>query len=70
MGERPLAVIVLKPGKTATADELHQHLMGFVDRGMLPRYAKETEVEFAQAIPKTSVGKIDKLSLRSSFPKA
>jgi len=69
-GERPLAVIVLKPGKTATADELHQHLMGFVDRGMLPRYAKETEVEFAQAIPKTSVGKIDKLSLRSSFPKA
>ncbi|HUX38633.1 MAG TPA: long-chain-fatty-acid--CoA ligase, partial [Rectinemataceae bacterium] len=69
-GERPLAVIVLKPGKAATAAELSEHLAGFIDRGLMPRYAKETEIGFAAAIPKTSVGKIDKLALRSAMPKA
>ncbi len=66
-GEIPLAVIVLRPGKNATAEELHEHLAGFIERGLMPRYAKESQVAFAPAIPKTSVGKIDKLALRASF---
>ncbi|HUX40483.1 MAG TPA: fatty acid--CoA ligase [Rectinemataceae bacterium] len=66
-GEIPLVVIVLRPGKSASAEDLQTHLAGFIDRGIMPRYAKETQVAFAPAIPKTSVGKIDKLALRSTF---
>jgi fatty-acyl-CoA synthase len=57
-GETPCAFIELKPGATATADELMQwcrkHLAGY----KCPRY-----VVFAE-IPKTSTGKIQKFKLR------
>jgi fatty-acyl-CoA synthase len=57
-GETPCAFIELKPGATASADELLQwckkHLAGY----KCPRY-----VVFAE-IPKTSTGKIQKFKLR------
>ncbi len=57
-GETPCAFVELKPGSTATADELMQwckkHLAGY----KCPRY-----VVFAE-IPKTSTGKIQKFKLR------
>ncbi len=57
-GETPCAFVELKPGETATADELLQwcrkHLAGY----KCPRY-----VVFAE-IPKTSTGKIQKFKLR------
>jgi fatty-acyl-CoA synthase len=61
-GERPLAVVVLRPGASATADDLRAHLAGHVARWWLP-----DAVEFVDAIPKTSVGKFMKSALRQRF---
>lgn len=66
-GERPLAVVVPRPGRALEPAALHRHLMGYVEKGVLPRYAKETQVVVAAEIPKTSVGKIDKLALREVY---
>jgi fatty-acyl-CoA synthase len=63
--ERPLAVVVLKEGETATADELREHLA--------PRFAKwwlPERFEFVDEIPKTSVGKFKKTALREQFAQA
>jgi len=60
--ERPLAVIVLKEGQTATAEQLREHLAPKFAKWWLPdRY------EFVEEIPKTSVGKFKKTALRDQF---
>jgi fatty-acyl-CoA synthase len=60
--ERPLAVIVLKEGQTATAEQLREHLAPKFAKWWLPdRY------EFVDEIPKTSVGKFKKTALRDQF---
>jgi fatty-acyl-CoA synthase len=60
--ERPLAVVVLKEGRTATDDELRDFLA--------PQFAKfwlPDRIEFVDEIPKTSVGKFRKTALRDQF---
>jgi fatty-acyl-CoA synthase len=57
-GETPLAFVELKPGRSATADELIEHT-----RKHLARYKCPRHVVFAE-IPKTSTGKIQKFKLR------
>jgi fatty-acyl-CoA synthase len=60
--ERPLAVVVLKAGESATADELREFIA--------PRFAKwwlPDRVEFVAEIPKTAVGKYRKTALRDQF---
>ncbi len=58
-GETPLAFVELKPGKSATAEELIQHT-----RAQLAHYKCPRAVVFAE-IPKTSTGKIQKYKLRA-----
>lgn len=67
-GERPLALIVLKPDyvDTTSTDILalgHQA----VERGHLPKYGVPSEVRFLSEMPKTSVGKLDKKRMRSMY---
>jgi fatty-acyl-CoA synthase len=60
--ERPLGVVVLKPGAAASADELREFIA--------PRFAKwwlPDRFEFVAEIPKTSVGKFRKTALREQF---
>jgi len=57
-GETPLAYVELKPGATATAEELIAHC-----KGLVAHYKAPKEVRF-EAIPKTSTGKIQKFQLR------
>jgi fatty-acyl-CoA synthase len=57
-GEAPLAYVELKPGASATAEELIAHC-----RGLLAHYKVPKEIRF-EAIPKTSTGKIQKFQLR------
>jgi fatty-acyl-CoA synthase len=57
-GETPCAFVELKPGATATADELMEHA-----RDHLARYKCPRHIVFAE-IPKTSTGKIQKFRLR------
>ena len=68
-GERPMAIIVPKPdfaGKL-TADDIVAHLQQFVADGTIIKWAVPERYEFVDAIPKTSVGKIDKKVLRSEY---
>jgi fatty-acyl-CoA synthase len=60
--ERPLGVVVLKEGKTATADELRDFLAPQFAKWWLP-----DRFEFVDEIPKTSVGKFRKTALRDQF---
>ena len=60
--ERPLAAIVLRPGKTATAEELRLHLAPNFPKWWLP-----DAYEFVSEIPKTGVGKFRKTALRARF---
>ena len=57
-GETPCAFVELKPGRSATADELLDHA-----RKNLARYKCPRHIVFAE-IPKTSTGKIQKFKLR------
>ena len=58
------AVVVLKPGQSATAQEFNTHLLGksFAKWQLPDRY------EFIDAVPRTSTGKFYKLKLRERFP--
>ena len=62
--ERPLACVVLKPGKSTAPASLSAHLLehSFAKWQLPERY------EFIQAIPRTSTGKFYKLKLREMFP--
>lgn len=61
-GERPLAIVALKPGCTATAGDLVQHLHGRFAKWSLP-----DAVEFVSEIPKTGTGKYLKTTLRERY---
>jgi fatty-acyl-CoA synthase len=63
--ERPLAVVALKHGQAATADELREHLAPSFNKWSLP-----DRFEFVDEIPKTGVGKFRKTALREQFAKA
>jgi fatty-acyl-CoA synthase len=60
--ERPLAVVVLKDGQEATAEDLLSHLEGDFARWQLP-----DAVEFVDEIPRTATGKFLKMELREQF---
>ncbi len=60
--ERPLAVILLKPGQKATPEELREHLAPHFAKWWLPDI-----YEFVDEIPKTGVGKFRKTALRERF---
>ena len=65
-GERPLALIVVQPefkGKIGR-NEVRDHVMGFVRKGLISKFAVPERVEFVDTLPLTSVGKIDKKKLR------
>jgi fatty-acyl-CoA synthase len=63
--ERPLAVVVLREGASATAEDLREHLAPHFARWWLP-----DRFEFVEEIPKTAVGKFRKTALRERFAKA
>jgi acyl-CoA synthetase (AMP-forming)/AMP-acid ligase II len=60
--ERPLACVVPRPGAHLDAAEIIELL-----RPRLARWALPDEVVFLEGIPKTSVGKFDKKTLRERF---
>lgn len=67
-GERPLALVVLKPeyADTKAVDILalgHQA----VEKGYLPKYGVPSEIKFLIEMPKTSVGKLDKKKMRMMY---
>jgi fatty-acyl-CoA synthase len=61
-GERPLACVVPEPGADLDADEVRDFLEGRVARWWVP-----DRIEFIEEVPKTSVGKFSKKTLREQF---
>lgn len=66
--EHPRAHVVLHEAAraTVTPKELMKHLHGYIDRGVIHKRAILTEILLVEALPKTSVGKIDKKALRKA----
>jgi len=60
--ERPLLIVVPRPGEPPTRDELLQWLEGRVAKWWIP-----DDVAFVAKIPLTATGKISKLELRTQF---
>lgn len=61
-GERPVAVVVLRPGQHAGADDLRQFLAPDFAKWWLP-----DGIEIVDEIPRTSTGKFLKSALRERF---
>lgn len=69
-GERPMALVKLVPGSSATEDDIYKFLndegvaKGKITKWMLPDY-----IAICDVIPKTSVGKYDKIAIRRELDK-
>jgi acyl-CoA synthetase (AMP-forming)/AMP-acid ligase II len=60
--ERPLLVAVLKPGASATREEVLEYFLGKVAKWWIP-----DDVVFVDKLPLTATGKLSKLQLRQQF---
>jgi fatty-acyl-CoA synthase len=60
--ERPLLIVQLKPGASATREELLAYLDGKIAKWWMP-----DDVAFVEQIPLGATGKINKLQLRETF---
>ena len=61
-GERVHAVVVLKPGAQATAEELREHSKTLIGGYKCPR-----SVDFVPALPLSGAGKVLKTKLREPY---
>ena len=66
-GEIPLAIVVTRDGASFDEKEILQYIKMSVDSGVLPREAILMKIRQADAIDKTSVGKVNKVALRTKF---
>jgi fatty-acyl-CoA synthase len=62
LGEAPVAIVVLKPGASASVKELRDHCKENLARFKVPR-----EIHFHESLPKGGTGKILKAELREPF---
>ena len=60
--ERPLLIVVRKPGSTVSPAEIAKHLSGHVAKWWLP-----DEIVFVDELPHTATGKLLKTALRERF---
>jgi fatty-acyl-CoA synthase len=70
-GERPLALVVVKPDYEGKVSEktISKFLEGAVEEGRISKWVLPERIEFVESIPKTSVGKINKMLLREEYGK-
>jgi fatty-acyl-CoA synthase len=67
-GERPMAIVKPAPGVTVTEEDIYKYLQdegiakGKITKWMLPEY-----IVVSDNIPKTSVGKFDKITIRKQL---
>ena len=68
-GERPLALVVAKPGDAGQVDAaaIKAHMLAYVDKGIISKFGVPEKILFVEALPKTSVGKLDKKVMREKY---
>lgn len=67
--ERPIAVLVAKPGQEVNEADIKGLLHDFAARGVISTYWVPERVVFVDELPRTSVGKLDKKALRHKYIK-
>ena len=60
--ERPVLLVIRKPGSEVTADEINAHLVNHVAKWWLP-----DEIIFVESLPHTATGKLLKRQLRDEY---
>ena len=63
-GERPVALVVIKPDQTFSEDSLRDFMKGLADKGAISKWAIPDRFFHVKEIPKTSVGKLNKKVIR------
>ena len=68
-GERPLAIVVLKPDAAGKVDpeQIKARMMAYVDKGIISKFGIPERILFVDSLPKTSVGKLDKKAMREKY---
>ena len=71
-GERPLALVVLKPDAAGQVDaaRIKAHMTGYVDKGIISKFGIPERILFVDVLAKTSVGKLDKKAMREKYGSA
>ena len=65
--ERPVALVVLRADQAADAAGIRTHLHRFAAQGLISKYGVPERVVFVESLPRTSVGKLDKKSMRAQL---
>jgi fatty-acyl-CoA synthase len=65
--ERPAAVVVARPGHQLIETDVKAHLLEFAAKGIISKTSVPDRVIVVDALPKTSVGKLDKKALRQRY---
>ena len=66
-GERPLALVVKKPGAEVDEQAIKDVVMDYANKGVISKYGVPDRVKFVEALPRTSVGKLDKKKMRAEM---
>jgi fatty-acyl-CoA synthase len=66
-GERPLALVVPRPDSPLSEKHISQLIKGYADKGLVNKQVLLLKVRFVEAIDKTTVGKISKVTLREKY---
>jgi acyl-CoA synthetase (AMP-forming)/AMP-acid ligase II len=66
-GERPAAIVVPRPGSSIDPDDIKAHVRQFASSGEISRFAVPERITVVGQLDKTSVGKLDKKTLRQKF---
>lgn len=67
-GERPMALVKPVPGSSVTEDDIYKFLVAEgVDKGKITKWMLPCYIAFCDLIPKTSVGKYDKIAIRKNL---
>ena len=67
-GERPVAIVSLRPGQSTDEEDLTKHCQKLVNDGKIAKFwVPERFIIMAEPLPKTSTGKLDKKILREKY---
>jgi fatty-acyl-CoA synthase len=71
-GERPMLAVVVGPQATedTICAEVKARIQAAVEAGQISKWAIPDRIELLEALPKTSVGKLDKKQLRAQYGQA
>lgn len=66
-GERPVALVVKKPGTDPSEQAVKAVVAEYADKGVISKYGIPDRIVFVEALPRTSVGKLDKKQMRADY---